>query len=239
MPLKRPLPGGRLNQLKEAIEQVKKQALAIMAKEPISGQTKTRLCPPLTAEQAADLYRCFLEDIICTVGNAVGGRPDIRPYIAYSPIEAVNYFRNIAPDFDLIPQVGARLNERLQSVFSAAFELGYQQVAAMNSDSPTLPGAYLIEAFERLESTDVVLGPCEDGGYYLIGLNRPIPEIILPVQMSTDRVLADTLALITGHGLTVELLPTWYDVDTIVELSRLEKEIAGLDSRTADWFNAA
>jgi rSAM/selenodomain-associated transferase 1 len=239
MPLKRPLPGGRLNQLKVAIEQVKKQALAIMAKEPISGQTKTRLCPPLTAEQAADLYRCFLEDIICTVGNAVGGRSDIRPYIAYSPVEAVNYFRQFAPDFDLIPQVGARLNERLQSVFSAAFELGYQQVAAMNSDSPTLPGAYLIEAFERLESTDVVLGPCEDGGYYLIGLKRPIPEIILPVQMSTDRVLADTLALITGHGLTVELLPTWYDVDTIVELSRLEKEIAGLDSRTADWFNAA
>jgi glycosyltransferase A (GT-A) superfamily protein (DUF2064 family) len=87
-----------------------------------------------------------------------------------------------------------------------------------------------------LEKADIVLGPCEDGGYYPIGLKRPIPEIILPVQMSTAYVLTDTLALIKEQGLSVELLPTWYDVDTAEELDRLQQELIGKESRTAAWF---
>ncbi len=213
-----------------------KQALVIMAKEPIAGRTKTRLSPPLTAEQAADLYRCFLQDIICTVEQATTNQPQLTPHIAFSPPQAAQYFQQLAPDFELISQVGERLNERLHSVFTAAFDHGYQQVAAINSDSPTLPGAYLVKAYELLETADVVLGPCEDGGYYLIGLKRPTPEIILPVQMSTNTVLTDTLDLIKANGLTVDLLPTWYDVDTVAELARLEQEVAGLDSFTGCWF---
>jgi rSAM/selenodomain-associated transferase 1 len=215
-----------------------KYALVIMAKEPKAGQTKTRLCPPLTVEQAADLYRFFLEDIICLVRGVVADQPEIVPHVAYSPIQAANYFSQLALDFGLIPQQGERLNERLQAVFNVCFEQGFEGVVAMNSDSPTLPGDYLVEAFERLETADVVLGPSEDGGYYLIGLKRPIPEIILPVQMSTETVLADTLTLIAANDLTVELLPAWYDVDTVAELGRLEQEVKGLDSHTAGWFGS-
>jgi rSAM/selenodomain-associated transferase 1 len=212
------------------------QALVIMAKEPMAGRTKTRLCPPLTAEEAADLYRCFLEDIIVTVRQVFQGNSQIEPCFGYAPVEAAGYFRQLAPDFGRIAQEGERLNERLQSVFETCFKRGNQKVAAMNSDSPTLPGSYLAEAFERLETADVVLGPCEDGGYYLIGMKRPIPEIILPVQMSTERVLAETLALIDSEGLTVDLLPEWYDVDTAEELERLKRELDGVESRTAAWF---
>ncbi len=213
-----------------------KQALVIMAKEPMAGRTKTRLCPPLTVEEAADLYHCFLEDITLTVRQVSQGNSQIEPYFGFAPVEASGYFRQLAPDFARISQEGERLNERLQSVFDACFERGYQKVVAINSDSPTLPGSYLVEAFERLESADVVLGPCEDGGYYLIGMKRPIPEIILPVQMSTERVLAETLALVERQRLTVELLPKWYDVDTVEELERLRRELVGTASRTADWF---
>lgn len=214
-----------------------KQALIIMAKEPLPGRTKTRLSPPLTAEQAADLYRCFLEDVVSIVKGVAQERPQIAPYIAYAPANAAAYFQQLAPGFNLIPQLGSCLNDRLQSAFTNAFEQGYEQVAAINSDSPTLPGSYLKEAFDRLETADVVLGPCEDGGYYLIALKRPIPEIILPVQMSTARVLTDTLTLIEAQDLTVHLLPAWYDVDTVAELSRLEKEVVGQQSSTAEWFH--
>jgi rSAM/selenodomain-associated transferase 1 len=214
-----------------------KQALIIMGKEPVPGRAKTRLCPPLTAEQAADLYRCFLEDIIKLVGEVVERRPQTMPFSAYAPIEAVSFFREIAPQFHLIAQAGKRLNERLANVFKDAFEMDFQKVVAINSDSPTLPGDFLLGAFDRLEMADVVLGPCEDGGYYLIGLKRPRPKIILPVQMSTETVLTDTLKLADEQGLTVELLPSWYDVDTVAELNRLKKEVAGLTSQTAAWFN--
>lgn len=212
------------------------QALVIMAKEPQAGKTKTRLCPPLTADQAARLYSCFLQDIIDMVRQIARTNPEITPLIAYAPETAAGYFQRVAPDFGRILQLGERLNERLQSIFDAAFEQGCRRVAAINSDSPTLPGTFLLEAFERLETADVVLGPCEDGGYYLIGLKRPHPEIILPVQMSTDRVLEETLALIERQGLAVELLPPWYDVDTAEDLARLEKELDGRRSKTAAWF---
>lgn len=213
-----------------------KQALVIMAKEPVPGRTKTRLCPPLTAERAAELYACFLQDITTTVRQVFQSFPNIHPYFGFSPADAESYFHLLAPDFGRITQVGERLNERLQSVFDFSFEQGYRMVAAINSDSPTLPGVYLTQAFEHLETADVVLGPCEDGGYYLIGLKRPIPEIILPVQMSTDHVLTDTLALIIEKGLSSKLLPTWYDVDTAAELARLQQEMVGKESRTAAWF---
>lgn len=207
-----------------------------MAKEPLPGRTKTRLCPPLTADEAADLYTCFLADVTDTVREVAEKQPEIAPWIAYHPLGSAGYFEQLAPDFRLVPQLGERLNERLLTVFETCFEQGCSMVAAINSDSPTLPGEYLIEAFDRLETADVVLGPCEDGGYYLIGLKRPCPEIILPVQMSTERVLADTLDLIEAQGLAVEQLPVWYDVDTVEELTRLKKELDGRNSRTAAWF---
>jgi glycosyltransferase A (GT-A) superfamily protein (DUF2064 family) len=96
----------------------------------------------------------------------------------------------------------------------------------MNSDGPTLPSPYLKAAFERLtEGTDVVLGPCDDGGYYLIGLKRPVPRLLREVQMSTPNVTRDTLNLAMEEGLRVKLLPEWYDVDSAASLSRLAREL--------------
>ncbi len=104
----------------------------------------------------------------------------------------------------------------------------------MDSDSPTLPAAYVAEAFARLDGPDdVVLGPCDDGGYYLIGLKRPQPRLLREVQMSTPFVVRDTLALAEEMGLRVALLPTWYDVDTIAELARLRTELAESAKQTA------
>jgi glycosyltransferase A (GT-A) superfamily protein (DUF2064 family) len=96
----------------------------------------------------------------------------------------------------------------------------------MSSDSPTLPAAFVAEAFERLrDGADVVLGPCDDGGYYLIGLRAPQPRLLREVPMSTPTVTRDTLALADELGLRVALLPQWYDIDTAADLARLRAEL--------------
>lgn len=193
-----------------------------MAKQPLPGHTKTRLCPPLSPADAAALYECFLRDVLDTVRLT----RHVTPFIAFAPPQAVGFFRQLAPDFDLIPQEGDTLNERLASALRQAGERGYEQVVAINSDSPTLPAAYLTQAFAELEKpeADVVFGPCEDGGYYLIGWKRPIPRLVLDVTMSTPRVLHDTLVVAQEERVRVTLLPTWYDVDDAAGLERLETE---------------
>jgi len=198
--------------------------LLVVAKQPAPGQTKTRLCPPLTHAQAAELYDCFLRDTLSIMRHV----PDVRRVIGYLPEDAQGYFRQLAPDMELSPQRGTSLGERLDHLLTEALLGGSQRAVIMDSDSPTLPAAYLRQAFDDLADADVVLGPTRDGGYYLIGVKQPQPHLLREVQMSTPRVLADTLALADANGLNVSLLPTWYDVDTIEELHQLEGEMAGL-----------
>lgn len=196
--------------------------LCVVAKKPASGQTKTRLCPPLNGETAAALYECFLQDTI----EIMRSTPDITRSIVYLPEDAESYFEALAPDFLRSLQVGADLGERLDNLLTAALEQGASAAVVMDSDSPTLPVAYLNQAFESLEDgADVVLGPCEDGGYYLIGLKSPQPRLLREVQMSTPDVLRETLAIAEALELKVALLPTWYDVDTDSELQRLRQEL--------------
>ena len=214
-----------------------KRALLIVAKRPMPRQTKTRLCPPLLHEQAAQLYECFLRDTL-DVAHAV---PGIARYIAYLPHDESEYFRQLAPDFDLTPQVGESLSERLDNALTHCLSDGHERAVIMDSDSPTLPVEYVAQAFDRLDDADVTLGPCEDGGYYLIGLKRPQPRLLREVRMSTPHVLRDTLALAQEAGLRVALLPAWYDVDTLPELQRLRDELQchsdGLARHTREFLD--
>jgi rSAM/selenodomain-associated transferase 1 len=205
------------------------RALLVVAKQPAAGQTKTRLCPPLSAETAAALYECFLRDTLDVMRQVAG----VERGIVYLPGDAAGYFHALAPDMALTPQRGADLGERLDHLLSQALAGGAAQAVVMDSDSPTLPAAYVAEAFARLDDHDVVLGPCDDGGYYLIGLTRPQPRLLREVQMSTPFVVRDTLALAGALGLKVALLPPWYDVDTVAELERLRVELAGAVEHTA------
>jgi uncharacterized protein len=199
------------------------RTLLVVAKRPAAGQTKTRLCPPLSAESAAALYECFLRDTLDIMRQV----PHVERGIVYLPEDASDYFRVLAPEMTLTTQRGVNLGERLDHLLTDALSAGAQQAVVMDSDSPTLPASHLVMAFEALDgAADVVLGPCDDGGYYLIGLNRPAPRLLRDVEMSTPFVVRDTLAVAEELGLKVALLPTWYDVDTVVELRRLRDEIA-------------
>ena len=210
-----------------------KKALLVMAKRPFPGQTKTRMIPALTPQEAAELYACFLQDVLALARSV----PDVAPFIAYSPAddETRAYFQELAPDFGLVPQIGVDLGARLDGVLTHCLQNGYEQVAAMNSDSPTLPAAYLAQAFARLDdpAVDVALGPCEDGGYYLIGWKQALrhgsvhalSRLVREVQMSTGHVLQDTLTIAEEENLRVALLPAWYDVDELPQLHRLQAEL--------------
>jgi rSAM/selenodomain-associated transferase 1 len=211
------------------------RALLVVAKRPAAGQTETRLCPPLSAEDAAALYECFLRDTLSLMRHV----PDIARGIVYLPEDAADYFHALAPEMTLTPQRGADLGQRLDHLLADALADGAQQAVVMDSDSPTLPAEYLPLAFEALNSAaDVVLGPCDDGGYYLIGPKRPQPRLLREIEMSTPYVVRDTLALAAELGLRVALLPTWYDVDTIVELDRLRAELAEAPASLAPWTRA-
>jgi rSAM/selenodomain-associated transferase 1 len=211
-----------------------RHALLIIAKRPAPGQTKTRLSPPLLLEQAASLYECFLRDTL-EVARAV---PAVSRLVHYAPDSAAGYFGQLAPDFGLRPQVGDSLGPRLEQVLTRCLAEGFERAVIMDSDSPTLPAAYPAQAFAALDTADVVLGPCEDGGYYLIGLKQPQPRLLREVPMSTTHVLRDTLALAKQAGLRVALLPTWYDVDTAQELERLRADLAAHDNHAAHHTRA-
>ena len=204
---------------------MRRYAIAVMAKAPKAGQVKTRLVPPLTREEAAELYRCLLLDKILQVGTLSG----VDPYLAFTPPEAQAQMASLAPqDFTLIPQVGSDLGDRLHHLSAILLGRGHPGVIIIDSDTPTLPSTYLLDALDRIqnESTDLVLGPAEDGGYYLIGLKRPCWSLFDSIPWSGSSVLSETLRRASAQRLEVATLPTWFDVDTASDLLRLRNDLA-------------
>ena len=122
-------------------------ALLIVAKRPVAGQTKTRLCPPLAPNEAAQLYECFLRDTL----DVARGVPHVARHIAYLPHDESAYFHQLAADFVLMPQIGASLGERLDHALTQCLQDGFERAVVMDSDSPTLPPAYVAQAFDALD----------------------------------------------------------------------------------------
>jgi rSAM/selenodomain-associated transferase 1 len=200
-------------------------AVAIMAKWPRAGEVKTRLCPPLALAEAAALYRCFLLDKIDQVRALRGA----LPVIAYTPDDARGGFEALAPDFTLMPQRGADLGARLLVTLTTLIERGHAGAIAVDSDTPTLPIGFLQQAVDLLAdpAVDLVLGPTEDGGYYLIGMRVARPVLFEAIPWSTSRVLALTLERAERAGLKVVCLTPWSDVDTPDDLHRLRALLRG------------
>lgn len=210
-------------------------ALAVMAKAPRTGAVKTRLAPPLTAEEAAAMSTCFLRDVTSVVGT-VGVPGQVEGFVAYTPPGQEMAFNGLLPPgFRLLTQRGADLGERLLHATDDFLAAGYEAVCLINSDSPTLPGAVLEEAVNtlRLPGDRMVLGPADDGGYYLIGLKRAHEQLFRDIAWSTETVLSDTLQRAREIGLETRLLPSWYDVDDAASLARLCEELFPADGRQA------
>jgi rSAM/selenodomain-associated transferase 1 len=207
----------------------KRLALAVMAKRPQAGKVKARLCPPLTPEEAAQLAHCSLLDKL----EQIRRFPSVARFVAFSPPDAEDFFGNQSGDgFSLLPQRGNDLGERLADLSDRLLGAGFAAAMIIGADSPTLPDAIIHEAHELLAvgMADVVLGPADDGGYYLIGLRRPGRYLFHGIAWGTATVLSQTLARAGTARLRTHLLPAWYDVDVEADLYRLARDLA--DDRT-------
>ena len=198
-----------------------------MAKVPFASAVKTRLTPPLSPEEAAILSTCFLRDMTT---NVFGMNSDgTEGMVLYTPADAEAFLHSLLPDgFKLVAQRGETLGERLINAGADLLNNGFASICLINSDSPTLPGKILRTAASLLaqDGDRVVLGPSEDGGYYLIGLKHPHPELFERIAWSTAAVLAHTIERAADIDLPVELLPTWYDVDDLATLRLLCDELS-------------
>jgi glycosyltransferase A (GT-A) superfamily protein (DUF2064 family) len=228
------------------------RTLIVFAREPVAGRSKTRLCPPLDGATAAAMYECFLRDTIAIAQQV----RDARLTIAYTPESDGSYFARLALGVDARPQVGVSLGERMDNAFADVFDqrstpndadpataanasiplvlASQRSVVLIGSDIPHMPLDHLHEAFARLDSgADLVLGPAEDGGYYLIGLRTRQTRLLREVPMSTPTVLADTLALADELSLRAERLPICYDIDTATDLARLAYDLQSAPTSVA------
>jgi uncharacterized protein len=202
--------------------------MGIMAKVPQSGKVKTRLVPPLSHEQARQLSECFIHDVGTAIAAAARERPDIHGLAVYAPEGAERDLAGLLPEgFGLVLQRGADLGERLRHATEDLFDAGFHSVCLVNSDSPTLPTALLVEAARALHAPGdrLILGPATDGGYYLIGLKYPHGRVFERIAWSTPRVLRSTLERAREQSLEVHLLPEWYDVDDVESLQTLRREL--------------
>lgn len=206
-------------------------AIAVMAKAPRPGRAKTRLVGPLNAEEAACMAAAFLGDITENLRLASEEVP-IAPFVAYAPAGDEALFEGVlAPGTQLLLADGTIEDEPgvegfgrcLLQVAQTLLGRGYDSVCVLNADSPTLPTRYLKRAAELLASPGhrVVMGPAEDGGYYLLGMKAAHAHLFADISWSTEEVAAQTRARAAELGLALVELGAWYDVDDAPALARL------------------
>jgi len=198
-----------------------KNALVVFARDPVVGQVKTRLNPFLDLQTTCDLYTCFLSDSldkICAVKSA-------DCFVGIYPSSISGYFERLDPSLsiNIFVQEGKDLGDRMKNAFSARFADGYEDVVIIGADSPSLPLAYIEQAF--VSKKDVVLGPSMDGGYYLIGMRKKITNLFDGIAWGSDRVLKDTYCKLESSDVSLELLPVWYDVDRSDDLIFLKTHL--------------
>jgi uncharacterized protein len=190
--------------------------LLVFLKWPEPGLAKTRLIPALGPEAAASVYRLLAEAVIGAT------RPQPGEYdrlLCFSPAEAAAKIQGWFPGEAVWPQPEGDLGQRMASAFEEAFSRGAKRVALVGTDVPTLSRETVRATFRALGSADLVLGPAHDGGYYLLALEQPRPELFLGIAWSTPQVLAATRERAVALGLHTHLLDTLNDVDGIDDLA--------------------
>jgi hypothetical protein len=190
-----------------------------MARFPTVGAVKTRLARSIGAEQACELYRAFLRDLDDRFAD--GGRTLIW---AFHPSDS-DFPSLVRAGVRCVPQVGRDLGARMLACFRLLSSEGFARILLMGADVPHIRDEWIVEAEAGLDEADVVLGPTDDGGYYLIGMRAP-HDLFSGIPMSTPRVLAETLAKAEAAHLRVHLLPQTFDVDEAEDLARLRQQLA-------------
>lgn len=220
--------------MKVARSETGERALIIMAKAPRAGHVKTRLAGRLLDEAIVNLYRCMIED---TLDLARSVSADALAIVC--PASDVNDLSDWLPTIEIVGQRGEGLAAGLVSAFRTFIDRGYRRVVAIDGDSPQMPAEIITNAFELLESADLVIGPTADGGYFLVGSAVAQADLFDMRQIGTCSALDSLILSAQRLGLRFRLTETLYDVDEAEDLARLARELGSFPHRaprTAAWL---
>jgi len=218
---------------------MKDAALIPMIRSPRKGSVKKRLAADIGEEASLELYRNFVNDLLDALDDIeediiIGFHPERDLQMMKEWLGKGRYF---------IPQAGRDLGLRQASLLQRAFSMGYTEAAVMISDGPDIPVRYIEEAFDLLEVNDSVIGPCHDGGYYLLGFTRSgyLPSLLHDMRWSGPSVVSDVIERINGADLVHALLPPWWDIDTMEDLKAFKNRMSesGLQSRTLSYIGSS
>ena len=204
---------------------VTRRAILVFVKYPETGFVKTRLAATLGAERAAEIYRRLVAEVfsrlpedeeVIACFDTAERRPEIERWLnGIAAGKAMHFLAQCAGD----------LGARLTAAFAETFARGFQQIAVIGTDCVEIDAAIFTETWEALDTHDVVLGPSEDGGYYLIALTAPCAALFEKIPWSSGSVLAETLARAASENLRIHLLPIRHDVDTEEDWRRAEQRL--------------
>lgn len=192
--------------------------LCVFVKAPILGRVKTRMQPELSSQDTLLIYRAMTEDLLASLD----GELDFEIVLFFWPQDGEKDVALwLGSTRTLVPQRGNDLGERMLGAFEWAHERSFEKTVVIGSDIPGLDARVVAGAFNRLATSDVVLGPSFDGGYYLIGMKRPHPELFAGIPWSNSNVYQQTLAVLRRLALTAHVLDEMDDMDTVDDLRRL------------------
>lgn len=211
-----------------------KSALGIFFRIPVYGKVKKRLAAEIGEEAALIAYKSMLN---VTINNVL----KVQDTDIFGFYEGTETFLHITlspfikcgqkiflEKISLIPQKGKNLGQRMFNAVKCLFEKGYGRVSLIGVDSPDLPLSFIIDAFKKLDSYELVIGPSEDGGYYLIGITKPIKDLFANIHWGSSNVLNETISTAEHCRINYFLLPCWYDIDNLNDLLRWKMEINAL-----------
>ena len=199
---------------------MKKEVVLVFQKNEVLGKVKTRLASGMGELRALEIYRQLVQMTYSALAEV--------------PASIWTYFSDFIPENPTYPagnrmvQVGQDLGERMKNAFAGCFELGMEKIVLIGTDCPSLEGKHIIQAFEALNQSDLVLGPARDGGYYLIGMSRRADFLFEGITWSSEWVLSQTLALAEEQGFDTTLLPILEDIDTLEDWERYCSQIGDM-----------
>lgn len=214
------------------ISTAKSTAVVVMSKSPAVDLCKTRLTDKLSQRQANDLQTAMIDDLFAKITPELG----YDLWVATPRKESLAYFKHVTSR--LLVQKGHDLGEKMYNLSSTLFAKSYRQVVLIGSDLPFMTSNLLMKAKQLLESCDCVIGPAVDGGYYLMGISRPIPEIFSGIPWSTAQVLRQTLQTLDSLSMRYEQLSVYRDVDDWADLAYYSSpEFESWIPNTARWLS--